>query len=215
MAKVSTSELERVLSAAQNRRVLDFRNRIRSESSEVLANQRKLAEGIRASLTKSGIEVDKIEKMLADNQTERRRLLEKQKEQAHKLLPRMEETFRHGIDGRIKALELANLTNINPPTFVVLDTPSSILAQPPDILTGSHIEAAKSAAQMRYTRSQTGITDYTGQDLLVIFVFQWENSSPNPILLENIASHLVVKGYWEADAFVSIVPKYNYAEVGA
>jgi hypothetical protein len=212
MATISTSEVERVISAAKNRRFLDFR---RPHSSEILANERKLGERIRAFLTKAGIEVEEIDKMLAENQSEWRRLLEKEKANAQKVLPRIEDTFRHGIDGRLKALELANFSYINPPTFVVLDTPLAILAQPPNILTASHIEPRNSTAQMRYSASQRGIEDFGGEDLTVSFVFRWENSSANPVLLANIASHLVVKGYWEVDAFNSFLPYVNYAGVEA
>src|SRR5690348_1126786 len=54
---------------------------------------------------------------------------------------------------------------------------------------------------MRYRFDQHGSFD----DLFVAFHFQWENSSPNPVLLLNVASHLIVKGYWEADAFNSFL----------
>jgi hypothetical protein len=209
MAKVSASELERVISAARNRRVWDFRNRIRPESSEVLANERKLGERIRAFLTKAGIEVEEIDKMLADNQTERRRLLEKEKADAQKLLPRIEDTFRHGIDARIKALELANSSNIKPPTFIVLDTPFSILAHPSNVLTASHIEPRNSTAKMFYDRGQEGDVS---EDVWVSFYFRWENSSPNPVLLENVVAHLVVNGYWEVEANSSLLD-YNYSQV--
>jgi hypothetical protein len=199
MAKVSVSEVERVLSAVQNRRVLDLRNRIRPESPEILANERKLAEQIRAFLTKAGIKVEEIDKMIADNQSERRRLLEKEKANAQKVLPRIEDTFRQGINGRLEALELANSPIINPPTFIVLDAPLFIRAHPHNILTASHIEPRNSTAQMRYSNDQDG--EY---DAFVSFHFQWENSSPNPVLLANVASHLIVKGYWEVDAYNSL-----------
>jgi hypothetical protein len=38
----------------------------------------------------------------------------------------------------------------------------------------------------------------------LIFDRDRENSSPNPVLLSNVASHLIVKGYWEADAYFSL-----------
>jgi hypothetical protein len=211
MKKISASELERVVAAAQNRRVLDFRNRIRFHSPEVLANERKLGEQIRAFLTKSGIEVEKIDKMLADNQSERRRLLEKEKADAYKLLPRIEDTFRHGIDGRFKALELANLPNINPPNFIVLDTPNYIHAHPPNILTASHIEPRNSTARMRYHQSEEG----DGFFVWVSFYFHWNNSSPNPMLLANVASRLVVKGLWEVSANSSFLNPPSYVRLTA
>jgi hypothetical protein len=202
MAKISDAEMERVISAAQNRRVLDFRNRIHPKSPEVLANERKLGERIRAFFTKAGIEVEELDKMLSENQSERRRLLEREKAAAQKLLPRIEDTFRHGIHERLKALELANLPNINPPTFIVLDTPFQIRATPHNILTTSHIFPQHSTAQIQYLRDQDGT-----EDVIVSFFFQWENSSPNSVLLANVDSHLVVEGLWEINArSASFVP---------
>jgi len=212
MAKISDSELERLISAAENRRVLDFRNRIRPESSEVLANKRKLGEQIRAFLTKSGLELEKLDKIIADNQSERRRLLEKEKAQAQKVLPKIEDTFRHGIDGRFKAFELANSSNINPPTFTVLDTPTFIHAHPRNILTASHIEPRNSTAQIRYVTTDT---DEGTEDASASFFFQWQNSSLNPVLLANIASHLVVKGLFEVTAALSVFLGPNFSQLGA
>jgi len=205
MSKVSEAELRLVISAAENRRVLDFPRQ--GHSSEVLANQRKLAERLRPLLTK-GLELEKIDKIVADNESERRQLLEKEKADAYERLPRIEDTFRHGIDARFKAFELANSATISPPTFIVLDAPSYIHVSPAHVETASHIEPRNSTVQLKYVTQQqkgTGVT--------VAFYFLWENLSPDPVVLSNFASQLVIKGYWEVDAASSIFSNVNESEI--
>jgi hypothetical protein len=206
MATISASELERVISALPNRRVLDFKP-VRPHSSEFLANQRKLAERIRLLLAKS-IELEKIEKMLADNENEQRRLIEKEKADAYNRLPKIEDTFRHQIDERFKAFELANLI-VKPPTIVVLDTPTYIHATPTSMLTASHIQPRNSTAQIKYATPGEGY-DYV---VRLGFYFVWENSSANPVLLENVASQLVIKGLWETGAASIPFPDIHTTDV--
>jgi hypothetical protein len=206
MATISASELERVISAMQDRRVSDFRKG-RPHSSEFLANQRKLAERIKPLLTK-GLELEKINKIVTDNENERRRLLEKEKADAYKRLPKIEDTFRHEIDERFKAFELANSADIGRPPIIVLDTPIFIHAYPRNTLTASHIEPRNNTAKIKYETEQEG-----DQIATVGFYFVWENLSPRPVLLANVASHLVIKGYWEVDASKFYLPGLHTSEV--
>jgi hypothetical protein len=208
MVTISPSEVERVVSALPNRRVLDFPRRIiQPHSAEFLANERKLAETIRASLKKSGIEVEKIEKTLADNQKEQRAIVEKEQTEAYKRLPQMD-TLRHGIDARFKAFEFLTSTNvIKATTFVVLDTPFLIWAQPSNVLTASHIEPRNSTANIRHEVDSDSLDDTPGNSEIVSvgFYFQWENSSLNPAVLLNVSSHLAVKGLWECSASAGLI----------
>jgi hypothetical protein len=206
MGEISASEVERVISALPPRRVLDFK-RVRPHSSEVLANKRKLAERIRPFLTK-GIDSKKIDKILADNQDEQRRLIEKEKAEAYKRLPKVEDTFRYEIDERFKAFELANVV-INPPP-VVVDAPSYIHATPTSMLTASHIQPRNSTAQIKYSTMQEEV-----QTVTIGFYFPWENSSSNPVLLANVASQLVVKGLWEAEASAFFLPDVHTSGLAA
>jgi len=201
MPNISASEVERVISALPNRRrIPNFGSRIRPHSSEFRAYQRKLVQQIKPILAKS-IPFEKIDKIAADNEKERRQILEKEKADAYKLLPHMD-TFRHAIDARFKAFELAKSAIVKPSTLVVLDTPFLIWTQPSNMLTASHIQARNSTAKVHYA------VDSDSPDLepsdsvipLLSFYFQWENPGPNPVSLENVASHLAIKGLWEATA---------------
>jgi hypothetical protein len=100
---------------------------------------------------------------------------------------------------------------INPPTIVVLDTPNSIHASPPSILTASHIQPGNSTAQIHHDANDDG-GDST--EAIVAFSFWWENSSLNPVLLTNIASHLTINGAWQVDAGCDVLfPHLNYAAI--
>ena len=127
MAKISASEMERVISALPNPRVLGFRDRVRPHNSEIPVN--------------------------------------------------------------------ANSRYLNPPTLVVLDTPNDVYARPRTILLASHIQPGNSTAQIDYGNNE-------GDGPLVSggFHFWWENSNPNPVLLEKITSRLTINGSWVAAA---------------
>jgi len=105
------------------------------------------------------------------------------------------DTFRHAIDARFKAFELAKSAIVKPSTLVVLDTSFLIWTQPSNMLTASHIQAQNSTAKVHYA------VDSDSPDLepsdsvipLLSFYFQWENPGPNPVSLENVASHLDIQ----------------------
>jgi len=100
----------------------------------------------------------------------------------------------------------ANPPYINPPTLVVLDTPNNIYASPRAILTASHIQPGNSTAQISYHANDDGPRD---TNVSVVFDFWWENSSPNLVLLTNIASHLTINGKWEVDAACYVLYPYT------
>jgi hypothetical protein len=98
---------------------------------------------------------------------------------------------------------------INPPTVVVLDTPNNIRATPGTILTASHIQPGNSTAQIHHAATDDGGEQ---TEATVVFSFWWENSSLNPVLLTNIASHLTINGVWEVDAACDVLfPGLNFA----
>jgi hypothetical protein len=104
-----------------------------------------------------------------------------------------------------------NFPVIDPPTVVVLEIPTYIHATPTTILTASHILPRTSTAQIHHLATDDGgeTTDAT-----VGFYFWWKNSSPNPVLLTNIASHLTINGKWEVDAACDVIfPGLNEASI--
>jgi hypothetical protein len=99
----------------------------------------------------------------------------------------------------------ANFRIVGLPTLVVLDTPNFVHATPRELVTASHLAPRNSTAQIHY-HSEDG----EQVDANVGFYFVWENTSPNPVVLANIASHLAINGVWVAEAGCSvIVPNFN------
>jgi len=149
--------------------------------------------------------------MLADNQNERRRLLKKEKADTLKRLPRIEDTFRHEIDEQFNVFELANLPNINPPTVIVQDTASDIITQPAKMLIGSHFQPRNNTAKIEFNADSI---EHDGEQIVTLaFFFRFENSSPNPMLVGNIASKLVIKGLWEAEASQAFLPLLHKSDI--
>jgi hypothetical protein len=116
-------------------------------------------------------------------------------------------TVRNRRDLRIPA--------INPPTVVVLDTPNSIHATPGTMLTAFHIQPRNSTAQIHHAVPfDGGVDESNNADATVSFSFWWENSSLNPVLLTNIASHFAINGVWEVDAECDVIyPGFNSTSI--
>src|SRR5262245_3276718 len=105
-----------------------------------------------------------------------------------------------------------SLPVINPPTFVVLDTPTRIYARPSSMLISSHIQARNNTAQISYTTQQ----ELDADRVSVGFEFWFQNSSLNPVLLSNITSRVVINGMWQMSAACSpLRPTANYTSVDA
>jgi hypothetical protein len=94
-----------------------------------------------------------------------------------------------------------NSPAINPPTVVVLDTPTRIYGEPSTILTASHIQARNNTAQIHYLNDPAKFGTVNAG-----FHFWFENSSLKPVLLSNIASRLVITGVWTVFAYCTTSP---------
>jgi hypothetical protein len=116
-----------------------------------------------------------------------------------------EEAFRRAMEGRRKALEqLAALAPPSLPTYVRLETPFMIWADPPDILLDSHIEAENNWAKVYSEYGQSvkhPERDYWNLDQ-VHFYFFWENDKLGADAVVNVTSNLMLNGicYVQADA---------------
>jgi hypothetical protein len=195
MAKITPSEVKRVVAAMKRRRELGLLQADGERRAQILAIQRRVAKRVQPLLTKAGFDVKKIDTVLAENQKEVRRILEQRPTHADKVFTRIKDTFRHAIDSRVKALELANGAQPHAAsTFILLDKPLLIFADPSNFLFDSHVSRKESFAKVSFKKS--------GQELLpqvheVTFYYFWENPSENTALV-NIATYLVLKGFCEA-----------------
>jgi hypothetical protein len=111
-------------------------------------------------------------------------------------------TFRNRVlPDKLELPSKINSPVIKPPTFVILDTPNFIYANPSTMLTASHIQARNSTAQIEYSNDPAKFGTVN-----VGFRFWFENSSLKPVLLSNIASRLVITGVWDVFASCTTSP---------
>jgi len=103
---------------------------------------------------------------------------------------------------------------VNPPTVVVLDTPTSIHASPSTMLISTHVQARNSTAQIGYDVERVDAV----VEAFLNFDFWFQNSRANPVLLSDITSHIVLNGRWEVYGACSYVPPtstsiYSFVEL--
>ena len=112
MSEFNVSEIKNTLSSAKER-LLEFA-RLRlpdlSEYSQRLANRRAMGTFLESYFTKAGVDVDKLNKMLAQNQSELRLVRQERRAKLAEHLPSLEATFHHGIECRRRAVELLAIT---------------------------------------------------------------------------------------------------------
>jgi hypothetical protein len=162
MSEINVSEIKNTLSSAKERLLEFARLRLpdHSEYSQRLANRRAIGTFLESYFTKAGVDVDKLNKMHAQNQSELRLILQERRAKLAEHLPSLEATFHHGIESRRRALELL-ATPINP-FFVTLDKPFLIWQKPiwdePNFgMIDSHIEG-RLTARPKSRWSQTLVT---------------------------------------------------------
>jgi len=200
MAQITPSEVKRVISAMKHRPELALLQANREQRAQILASQRKVEKRLQPFLKKAGLDlkiIEKIETLLVQNQTELRRTLKKGTTQVDQVFARIKDTFRHAIDARVKALEVANRAQPDAtPTFILLDTPFFIWAEPSNWLIDSHVSRKESFAKVRFEES--------AKDQLpriphrVSFYYVWENDESDRTALLNVTTYVVLKGWCEA-----------------
>jgi hypothetical protein len=205
MPAIDESELRRALSAMEAVRP----NRPRASLAgrrERLVSRRAIDQSLATSFAKAGVDIDKLNRMLADEQSEQRRRLETQTAEAAKRLPAAHQAFRRAADNRRKSLELlAGLEPLPVSSFVNL-TPFKIFEEvsPPSgfvYLVGSHIEQGNSWVKCNVTARAN--SDSTTFD----YWFLWENRDW-PVVV-NVNSSLVFTGH----CFVSAAPGIFFGEI--
>jgi hypothetical protein len=133
---ISKSELQRLITAMKNRKPKPVLRPNLAAYRQTAAIRRKIGKRIEPLFVKAGLDVDKINKIFAEGQTELRQIRKRQTTNIKKTFAGLEKSIRQSIDNRRKAL-LQLVNPIQPPalpTFVVLDTPFLIWPSPAGIL---------------------------------------------------------------------------------
>src|SRR5262249_8255736 len=135
--------------------------------------------------------LEKINKLLARDQGELKKLLKKRSPETAKAFAAADDRFRRGLANRREALEVLATTvgsMLNPPTYVAVD-PFLIWAQPSNILVDSHIEHLSSWAKVYYDLVEHYSLGYSG----LTFYYVWRNPSGSPTVV-NAQCSLLFRG---------------------
>ena len=188
MPKIDVSQFKQSLSAVKEGRrkySKTLREADLSERSQRLKNRQAVGQVLEPFLTKAGLDVEKLNKILAENQSELRRNFQKQKVEASKHLPSERDAFRHAIDLGRKASEyLANrppAVGFDLSSLISLTTPFLIWEWPhatPDQLRDYKIEPLNSYAKILIDIPAYSFDDDSGSATREFsFYFFWENQS--------------------------------------
>jgi hypothetical protein len=193
---VNESEIKAAIKAAQT--AIRDRERLAispSQRARLLSPRRELGERLQQVFAEAGVDIEKINTILAENQRDVLSVLKDEKSKTVRSLGALHENLRYGIENRRKALEWLALRPPVTTTVIPLWTASEIGVTPNATLVDTHIEASNNQARFLFT-SQTD-TSGDGGKIDVGFWFAWQNPSEYLAVL-NAQSDLVVQGSCEA-----------------
>jgi hypothetical protein len=195
---VNDSEINAAMQAASA--IIEQRRPDTNLSQRTLLLRRELGERLRREFGKqlpavfagTGLDSEKLNKILAEHQSEVRSVLAEEKSKTAKSFAALGENLRRGIENQKRALEqIANISIVSATiplwTAWKIDGPQSTPF-------ASHIEAANNWAVLAFER---GIDGRGSVD--VGFWFSWQNPSQRIAVLK-IDTDLIVQGLCEAHA---------------
>lgn len=165
-----------------------------TQQTQILNLRRKLGKRLQPLLADAGLEVKKINKILAEHQSDVREVVEKHKAKTAKNVAALNKNLRLGLANRSKALEIINFLPLLPSTIITLDEASQIWATPVGMLTDTHIEANNNWAKFAFVEQND---DY--DTAYVRFYFFWQNTSGYLAVL-NATTDLAAQGIVQANA---------------
>jgi hypothetical protein len=162
-------------------------------------SQREANQLMRTFFTKAGLDIAKLDTLLARSQSGARAAFEQEQAQAAKHAASDKAAYLHGIASRNAALtQLKSQNPAAPSAYIELDTPILILQTPqydPSMNLQTEIEAGNNRAKFKIdTSSGTVQTAF-------VFYFLWRNESAYYAVM-NVQSSLILNGgcYVEGDA---------------
>jgi hypothetical protein len=152
--------------------------------SQSLKNRRAIEQLIKPALAKAGLDIIKLNELLAQNQSERRKLFQAEKAAAAHSAAAQRNAFHQSVDEGAKAIQYL----ANPPanagwglsSLVALTTPFLIWEWPLDVaLVGTHIEPLRSRARIKLDVPAYAFDNDSGSGRREFsFFFFWTNASP-------------------------------------
>jgi|SRR5215472_13765891 len=189
----SESQLKSALTAAKEKRPEATVRRADAALLHQQQNHRRAVEQVlRPFFTKAGLDIEKLDKMAAQNQSELRRIFQNHKAESAQRASLEMASIREGVQRRTRALQnLANLPMV-PFTAITLQ-PIFIWQTHVDSFRDSHIEPGNNWVKFLIEASSGSLnTEFS-------FVFLWENQRSD-LAVVNVASSLVLNGACEAIA---------------
>jgi hypothetical protein len=189
VTRMGVEEFKRLASHEKDDR-LPSRSNFSSKRLRNRNNERAVGKVLESFFTKAGLDVSKLDSLLAQDQAELRSAFQRQIADLTKHSRFAEVTFRQRIEARRKALRI--LENPFTSTFIALDTPFVIWEYPHpqfgDVLVDTHYEAYNNWAKIKMGADGGG-----SDNRWFSFAFPWTNESDDDVVI-NITSSLVLNG---------------------
>jgi hypothetical protein len=197
MAKASESELKAAVSRIKELKPEHTISHL-SRPSQISSLRRTLGNRLQPVFAAAGLDITKIDEILADHQNDVRHIWEKQKALASKEFSHLAKHYQQYIDNRNRAhLDVEPL----PVTTIFLETPYLITATTSDMLVQNpnfenpHIEPLNSWGKIVVDDQTEG--NYVLKKLT--FYFAWQNPS-NYVAVIHTNADLFVQGFLQANA---------------
>lgn len=207
MTKIDIAELTRILTTASRRprgsSGLPAAGVFRQQSQELHA----LREQLQSILVKAGFDVEKMNKIAAQNRIEVRRIFKQQQSDVAKELPQKKAALLKTLASRRGALNSLPF-GPNLPQYYLLQEPFLIWQTPntPEALVESNIEPNNSWMKVLIDTNPSIETRHQGdsqppqpEGLDFTFYFYWQNDS-NFTAVTNISTFLILTGSFELDS---------------
>jgi hypothetical protein len=191
---VDESEVQAAISAIKDRKHLDISEVELSQRVQLLRLRRKLGERLQPVFVEAGLDIEKINSILADHQNEVRMALEKEKLKSAEIMEQLSKSLQDRIANQKRALEYRASIHHPITTQIFLFTPFSIAAHPAAMLVDAHTEAFRNWAKISYNNTQNPVGPTR-----VSFYFAWTNESQYLAVLD-ADSWLVAQGFCSAYA---------------
>jgi hypothetical protein len=193
LPQIDVSQLKAALTASKEKRPdATLRRADAALLTQQLNHRRAVEQVLRPFFAKAGLDIEKLDKMAAQNQKDLRRIFQNHKDEIAQRASLEMAVIREGVQRRARALQnLANLPVV-PFTAITLQ-PIFIWQTHVDSFKGSHIEPGNNWVKFLFdAMSGSESTDFS-------FVFLWENQR-NDLAVVNVASSLVLNGACEVVA---------------
>lgn len=197
MANIDQRELKRIIAAMKDRKFTGPNGKGGSFPT-LSKNRRAAAKLVDSVMTKAGLDVSKINRLLAEDQKAARGVFAKQQANAAKHFRTADASFRSGQAARLQALKLLAVPFAS--SFLTLDKPFLIWQEPKpelDIFIDSHIESMNSSVKVLV--NVIGGSDSTR----FLFYFLWRNES-DFFAVANVTSSLIFNGACSVQAVAGI-----------